>query len=88
MATQNAIGRLDTTQNLAITTSPATSNPVPVQTYKIRLAATVACNISIGNAANVLLPANLPEYFQCTPGQSITAAALTGTGNLCITGVI
>jgi hypothetical protein len=88
MATQNAIGRLDVTQNLALTTSPATSNPVAVQTYKLRLASTIACNVSIGDAINVYLPANLPEYFTITSGQTVTAAAITGTGNLCITGVI
>jgi hypothetical protein len=88
MSTQNAVGRLDTTQNLAITTSPATSAPIAAQTYKIRLAATVACNVSIGNAASVLLPALASEYFQCTPGQTVTAVAISGTGNLCITGVI
>ena len=87
MATQNAIGRLDTTQNLALTTSPVTSNPVGVQAYKIRLASTVACNVSIGDASGVLLPANLPEYFLCTPGQSVTAAAISGTGTLSLSEV-
>lgn len=88
MAHQNAIGRLDTTQNLALTTAPATSAAIGPQSYKIRLVATVACNVSIGNAVNALLPAMASEYFQCTPGQSITAAAISGTGNLSISEII
>jgi hypothetical protein len=88
MATQNAIGRLDTTQNIPITTAPATSAPIGPQSYKIRLVATVACNVSIGNAVDALLPAMASEYFQCSPGQTVTATALTGTGNFCLSEVI
>jgi len=88
MATQNAIGRLDVTQNIALTTSPATSAAVGTQTYKIRLVATVAANISIGDAASVLLPAMESEYFVCSPGQKVTATAVSGTGSLCMSEVI
>jgi hypothetical protein len=88
MTTQNAIGRLDTTQNIPITTAPATSAPIGPQSYKIRLVATVACNIRIDNAVDALLPALASEYFQCSPGQSLTAAAISGTGNLSMTEII
>jgi hypothetical protein len=88
MAHQNAIGRLDVTQNIPLTTAPATSAAIGPQSYKIRLVATVACNVSIGDAASVLLPAMASEYFQCSPGQTVTATAVTGTGSLCMTEII
>jgi hypothetical protein len=88
MAHQNALGRLDTTQNIALTTTPATSAAIGKQSYKIRLASTVNCNISIGDAALVLLPALSSEYFQCTPGQIVTATALTGTGTLSMSEIV
>jgi hypothetical protein len=86
MSTQNAIGRLDAVQSIPFTTVAAQSNPVGNSTFKIRLVATAACNISIGAAVNAYLPANLPEYFFVTPGSAsvvtVTQATAAGTLNL------
>jgi hypothetical protein len=81
-------GRPHTVQNLALTTSPDTSAPIGSQSYKLRLASTIGCNVSIGDAVNMYLPANTPELFDATPGQTLTATAVTGTGTLSITEII
>lgn len=73
-------GRLGTHQSVAFSTTAGTiANPLGKQTYKIRVVVSAAANILIGNssvatAANgSLLPANFPEVFDCTPGQSVSA---------------
>jgi pimeloyl-ACP methyl ester carboxylesterase len=85
MATQNAIGRLDKTQNVAYTATPATTAAVGSQTNKIRLQATTACAISIGAAVSVSLAANLPEYFIVSPGQVVSVVQISAAGSLCLT---
>jgi hypothetical protein len=58
------------------------------QTYSVRVVASAAVNIKIGDGSvsattnDPLLPANLPEYFVCTPGQKLAAI---GTGAVHIT---
>jgi hypothetical protein len=87
MAIQNAIGRLGTHQSVAFSTTAGTiANPISSQCYKIRVVVSSAANILIGNnptatAANgTLLPANQPEYFICSPGESVSAiGAAAGT---------
>jgi len=84
MAAQNAVGRLDKTQNVSFTASPATSQPVGSQTFKVRLVATTACAISIGAAVGVYLPANFPESFVVSPGQTVSVVQIAAAGSLCI----
>jgi hypothetical protein len=81
-------GRPDTVQSLSLTTSPSTSAAFGTQSNKFRAVATAAVTISIGNASGMLLPANAAEVFDCSPGQRITAAAVTGTATLNITEII
>jgi hypothetical protein len=85
MATQNAIGRLDKTQAIPFTATPASSAAISSQIYKLRLVSTTACFFTIGAATAVYLPANLPEYVICTPGQLITGIVqATAAGTLYI----
>ncbi len=84
--------RLGTTQTVSTsTTSAAATNAFGAQTYQIRVVATVATNIKIGNGSvtattsDPLVPANVPEYFTVTPGQKIAAILGTGTGSLYVT---
>jgi hypothetical protein len=78
-------GRLGKTQAIALTTAPATSNPIGPQTFRVRLVSTVACEVTLGDTVNAYLAPNFPEVFLTTPGQTVTAAALTGTGSLNLT---
>jgi hypothetical protein len=80
--TQNAIGRLDKTQAIPFTGTPASSTAIGPQTFKIRLVATTACFFSIGAASAVYLPAAQSEYFICTPGQVVSVAQATAGGTL------
>jgi hypothetical protein len=80
-------GRLGTHQSVAFSTTAGTiPNPVGTQTYKVRVVVSSAANILIGNspvataATGSYLPANFPEVFDCTPGQSVSAiGAAAGT---------
>jgi hypothetical protein len=80
--------RQGVTQTLAVTsTSGAITNAFGAQTYQVRLVATAACNIAIGNSptastTSTLLPANTQMTFTVTPGQSIAAV---GSGTLFVT---
>jgi hypothetical protein len=79
-------GRFGKTQNLTLSATPATSAPVSPQTNKIRLVASAAASITIGDATAVYIPANIAEVALVTAGQTLTAVQFaTGGGNLCIT---
>ena len=89
MSIQNAVGRLGTHQSVAFSGTAGTiANPFGSQTRRIRVVVTSAANILIGNsptatAANgSYLPANLPEYFDVTPGQSVSAIQVSASGTL------
>ena len=75
-------GRLGKTQTLAFTSSPATSAPVGPQVNRVRLVATAAALVSIGDAVNVYLPPNFPEVFLVSGGQSLTVLQSVAAGNL------
>jgi hypothetical protein len=85
MSTVTSHGRPGKTQTIALTTAPATSAAIGPQTYRVRLVSTVACEVTLGDAVNAYLAPNFPEVFLTSPGQTITAAALTGTGSLNLT---
>lgn len=78
-------GRPGKTQTLAYTATPATSAAFGPQTNRVRLAATTAALVSIGDAAGMYLPANWPEIFIVTPNQSLTVAQFAAAGSICIT---
>ena len=78
-------GRPGKTQVIPYTATPATSAAVGSMTNRIRLVATTAALISIGDATNVYLAPNFPEVFLVTPGQSLTVAQFAAAGSICIT---
>jgi hypothetical protein len=78
-------GRPGKTQTIAFTATPAPSAPVGPQTNRIRLVATTAALVSIGDAVSMYLAPNFPEVFLVTPGQSLTVAQFAAAGSICIT---
>ena len=80
-------------QEVAIGAASATSAAFGAQTYQVRLAATSACRIRIGDgtptalATDSYLPADRPEYFTCTPGQKIAVVQEAAIGKLSVTEV-
>jgi hypothetical protein len=83
--------RLGTAQNVSTSTTTAASSALGTETYQVLLVADVATRIRIGDGTpsavttDTLLPANVPMFFICTPGQKVAAILGTGTGNLSIT---
>jgi len=78
-------GRPGKTQVIAYTGTPTTSAAVGPQTNRVRLVATTAALVSIGDATNLYLPANWPEVFLVSGGQSLTVAQVSAGGNLYLT---
>ena len=83
--------RLGTAQNIATSTTSAASEAFGPETFQVLLVADVATRVRIGDAtptavtSDTLLPANLPLFFTCTPGQKVSAILGAGTGNLSVT---
>ena len=79
--------RLGTAANLASSASTGASSTFGAQTYQVRVVATAAVNVKIGDgtptaaATDTLLTANIPEYFTCTPGQKLASIG-TATVNI------
>jgi len=78
--------RLGASQNIASGAGSTQSTAFGPQTYQVRVVATAAVNIRIGEnptavATDSLLPANFPDYFAVTPGQKLAAIG-TATVNL------
>ena len=69
--------RLGAAQEVTVGAASAASAAFGAQTFQIRIAATTACHIKVGDgtpialATEALLPANQVEYLSCTPGQKI-----------------
>lgn len=82
--------RLGTAQEIAIGVASAASAPFAAQTRQIRVAATSACRIAVGDgtpvatATDAYLPANQVEYIQVTPGQRIAVIQETAGGKLSV----
>lgn len=91
MTIQNAIGRLDTHQSIAFTGTAGTlANPIGPQCRKVRVVVTAAAYVRISNSApatvaDPYMPANVPEYFILSPGQSVSAIQVTAGGVLHVT---
>ena len=83
--------RLGAMQEVAIGAASAASTAFGTQTYQVRLAATSACRIRIGDgtptalATDAYLSANWVEYFTCTPGQKVSVIQESAGGKLSVT---
>jgi hypothetical protein len=71
--------RLGTAQNIATSTTSAASEAFGPETLRIGDATPTAVT------SDTLLPANVPMFFTCTPGQKVSALLGAGTGNLSVT---
>ena len=78
-------GRPGKTQSIPYTATPATSAAIGAHTTRVRLVATTAALVTLGDAIGMYLPPNWPEVFIVTPGQSLTVAQASATGNLYLT---
>lgn len=78
-------GRPGKTQVIPYTGTPATSASVGPHTNRVRLVATTAALVSIGDATNLYLAPNFPEVFLVSGGQSLTVAQVSAGGNLYLT---
>lgn len=78
-------GRPGKTQTIAFDATPATSAAIGPQTYRVRLVATAAALVSIGDAVGMYLAPNFPEVFLTSPGQSVTVEQFAAAGSICIT---
>jgi hypothetical protein len=78
-------GRPGKTQVIPYTGTPGTSAAVGAHTNQIRLVATTAALVALGNATNLYLPPNWPEVVLVSGGQSLTVAQVSAGGNLYLT---
>jgi hypothetical protein len=78
-------GRPGKTQVIPYTATPGTSAAVGPHTNRVRLVATTAAVVSIGDATNLYLAPNFPEVFLVSAGQSLTVAQVSAGGNLYLT---
>lgn len=78
-------GRPGKTQVIPYTGTPGTSASVGPQTNRVRLVATTAALVSIGDAIGMYLAPNFPEVFLVSGGQSLTVAQVSAGGNLYLT---
>jgi hypothetical protein len=78
-------GRPGRTQSIAYTATPETSAAIGPQTYRVRLVATTACLVNLGDAAAMYLAPNFPEAFIASPGQTVTVEQVSAAGNLYLT---
>ena len=83
--------RIITNQTVSVSgTSAAVTNAFGTSTTIIRLVSTTDCFIKFGAtptavATDMLLPANVVEYFGATPGVKIAALQSTAAGTLYVT---
>lgn len=83
--------RLEAAQEVAVGPASTVSTAFAGQTRQVRVAATVACRIRVGDgtptaaATDTYLPANVVEYLDVTPGQRIAAIQETAAGKLSVT---
>jgi hypothetical protein len=78
-------GRPGKTQTIPYTGTPAASAAVGSQTNRVRLVATTAALVTLGDATNLYLAPNFPEVFLVSGGQSLTVAQVSAGGNLYLT---
>lgn len=78
-------GRPGKTQVIPYTGTPATSAAVGAHTNQIRLVATTAALVAIGDATNLYLAPNFPEVYVVSGGQTLSVAQVSAGGNLYLT---
>lgn len=76
-------------QNVTVGATATQSAALGSMTTKVRVLSTVAAYVSLipGKAADntaMILPANFPEYFTVTPGQTISVLQVSSGGTLSI----
>lgn len=87
----SAAYKLGVNQALATSGTSALSNAFGAMTTVVRLCATAACHVKIGNpsatatTSDMYLPANFPMYISVVPGQKIAAIQNAAAGVLHIT---
>lgn len=88
-------GRLHTVQNITYTSTAGTiAAPIGSQTYRLRVLVTTDAYVKVGSGtptattADAYLPGLIPEYFTCTPGQSVSAVQVSANGTLNVTEII
>lgn len=83
------IGRLNGSQNVATSTTAASSTSFGAQTRKLLIVtATAGTFIAIGSTAttsSTLVPVNAPLVVSCNPGESLSAILASGTGSVNVT---
>jgi hypothetical protein len=83
--------RFGAAQEVTVGAASAASAAFAAQTRQIRIAATSACRVVVGDgtpvatATDAYLPANTVEYVQVTPGQRIAAIQESAGGKLSVT---
>ena len=88
------VSRLGVAQELTIGAASAASAAFGAQTWRIRVAATTACRLRVGDgtptalATDALLPANQAEYLSCTPGQKVAVIQEAAGGKLSVTEIV
>lgn len=91
---QGAVGRLGTSQSLAVTTASANvTNAFGAQTFAVRVAVSGTGNTHyrIGDGSQTavtsdpFLPTSWVDYVIVSPGQKIAAIAESGTATLTVT---
>ena len=79
------------TQTISVSgTSAATSTAFGDNTTIVRLVSTTDCHLRFGTSptattSNMMLPANVVEYFKVTPGVKLAAIQRLASGTLYVT---
>lgn len=84
--------RPNVVQTVTYTDTAGTSAAFNAQTYVVRVVCTTAAFVLISQAGTAAttangfyMPSELPEYFQCNPGEKISVVKLSGDGSCYIT---
>jgi len=84
--------RPGTTQVVTVSgTSARITNALGGQTYQVRVVSTTACHVLVGDGnitattSDAYLPANIPEYFTCSPGQKVAFIQNAAGGSAYVT---
>lgn len=89
MTIRGEVYRIGTHQKVAYTGTAGTSSAVATGTDLVRVEVTTAAYVKIGSGAattsDVYMPANKPELFVITPGETVSAIQVASGGNLHVT---
>jgi hypothetical protein len=80
-------GRPGKTQAVPFTATSAAAAALGQQTFRVRLAATSGCLVTLANTdeAGMYIAPNFPEVFIVTPGQILNVMQQSAAGTLFIT---